>query len=213
MVDQLEKNGDGLNLTREVRDGILKHSKGSGKIISKDPRLKAITVEGQIVRIADIMAYLNHDLEDAVRSGVIEMRQIPEECIRVLGRTHSDRATTMVHDVVFSSGVKNGELVLSMSDEVYASMATLRRFLYKNVYRSQAVHKEFVKAKKILLELYTYFIDHEEKLVRELAAMNLPSPEKSGDAKERIVCDFIASMTDRYALALYERLFFPSPMV
>ena len=213
VVDHLEKNGDGLNLTREVRDGILKHSKGYGKIISKDPQLKAITVEGQIVRIADIMAYLNHDLEDAIRSGVIEARQIPEECIRVLGRTHSDRATTMVHDVVFSSGVKNGELVLSMSDEVYAAMTMLRRFLYKNVYRSQAVHKEFVKAKKILLELYTYFIDHEDKLVRELDAMNLPSPEKSGDAKERIVCDFIASITDRYALALYGRLFFPSPMV
>ena len=213
VVDHLEKNGDGLNLTREVRDGILKHSKGYGKIISKDPKLKAITVEGQIVRIADIMAYLNHDLEDAIRSGVIDARQVPEACIRVLGRTHSDRATTMVHDVVFSSCEKNGELVLSMSDEVYDSMTTLRRFLYKHVYRSQPVHKEFVKAKKILLELYTYFIENEEMLTRELVAMRLPLPEKSGDAKDRIVCDLIASMTDRYALALYERLFFPSPMV
>ena len=213
VVDCLEKNGDGLNLTREVRDGILKHSKGYGKIISTNPKLKAITVEGQIVRIADIMAYLNHDLEDAIRSGVIDARQVPEACIRVLGRTHSTRANTLVHDLVFSSSVDKGELVLRMSDEVYDSMTTLRRFLYKNVYRSQAVHKEFVKAKKILMELYTYFMEHEEMLNRELAAMTLPSAEKSGDSRERIVCDFIASITDRYALALYEKLFFPSPMV
>jgi len=213
VVDCLEKNGDGLNLTREVRDGILKHSKGYGKIISTNPKLKAITVEGQIVRIADIMAYLNHDLEDAIRSRVIDARQVPESCIRVLGRTHSTRANTMVHDLVFSSSVDNGELVLRMSDEVYDSMTTLRRFLYKNVYRSQAVHKEFVKAKKILLELYTYFIENKEMLNRELAAMTLPSVGKSSDSRERIVCDFIASITDRYALALYEKLFFPSPMV
>ncbi len=213
VVDRLEKNGAGLNLTREVRDGILKHSKGYGKIISSNPKMKAITVEGQIVRIADIMAYLNHDLEDAIRSGVIRANQVPHECMRVLGRTHSERATTMVHDLVFSSQVENGELVLRMSDEVHEAMTLLRRFLYKNVYRSQKVHQEFVKAKKILLELYTFFTDNEEMLARELAALSLPAPETSGDSKERVVCDFIASMTDRYALALYERLFFPSPMV
>jgi len=213
VVDRLEKNGEGLNLTLEVRDGILKHSKGYGKIISSDPKLKAMTVEGQVVRIADIMAYLNHDLEDAIRSGVIDTSQVPESCARILGRTHSNRATTMVHDLVFSSTVENGGLVLQMSDEVYDSLTVLRRFLYKSVYRSEKVHKEFVKAKKILLELYTYFIDNEEMLARELVAMNLPALEKSGDSKERVVCDFIASMTDRYALALYKRLFFPSPMV
>lgn len=213
VVDRLEKNGEGLNLTLEVRDGILKHSKGYGKIISSDPKLKAMTVEGQVVRIADIMAYLNHDLEDAIRSGVIDTSQVPESCARILGRTHSSRATTMVHDLVFSSTVENGGLVLKMSDEVYDSLTVLRRFLYKSVYRSEKVHKEFVKAKKILLELYTYFIDNEEMLARELVAMNLPALEKSGDSKERVVCDFIASMTDRYALALYKKLFFPSPMV
>ena len=129
------------------------------------------------------MAYLNHDLEDAIRSGVIAAHQVPQDCIRALGRTHSQRATTMVHDLVFSSGVKAGELVLSMSDEVYSAMISLRRFLYKHVYRSQKVHKEFVKAKKILLELYTYFINNEEMFIRELATMNLPSPEKSGDPR------------------------------
>ena len=213
VVDRLEKNGEGLNLTHEVRDGILKHSKGYGKIISTNPKLKAITVEGQIVRIADIMAYLNHDLEDAISSGVITAGQVPASCTEVLGRTHSDRAATMVHDLVFSSREEGGELVLQMSDGVYDSMTTLRKFLYKNVYRSPQVHKEFVKAKKILLELYTYFIDNKKMLEVELAAMNLPPLEKTGDSRERIVCDFIASMTDRYALALYERLFFPSPMV
>ncbi len=213
VVDRLEKNGAGLNLTHEVRDGILKHSKGYGKIISADPKLKAVTAEGQIVRIADIMAYLNHDLDDAIRSGVIKASQVPATCIEVLGSTHSERATTLVHDLVFSSREEAGELVLKMSDTVYSSMNTLRKFLYKNVYRSQKVHQEFVKAKKILLELYTYCIENEEMLARELAAMSLPPLEKTDESKERIVCDFVASMTDRYALALYERLFFPSPMV
>jgi len=211
VVDILENNGKGLNLTYEVRDGILKHSKGYGKIISDDPDEQASTIEGNIVRIADIMAYLNHDLDDAIRSGVIKQDQVPDSCIRILGRTHSERANTMIKDLVFSTYVRDEELHLNMSDEVYSTMTELRRFLYKNVYRSPHVHGEFVKAKKILAELYTCFIDNEKMLIEELADMEMSECNHYNQPKERIICDFIASITDKYALTLYERIFFPSP--
>ncbi len=213
VVEVLEKNGRGLNLTYEVRDGILKHSKGYGKIMPDDPNEMAVTYEGRIVRIADIIAYLNHDLDDAIRSGVILAGQIPDVCIQTLGSTHSERATAMIRDLVYSSKIDNGKLHLNMSDEVYAAMTTLREFLYENVYRSPQVHTEFVKAKKILSELYTYFIDNQETLKQELAYKEMSACLKNGDPIERTVCDLIASMTDRYALRLYERIFFPSPQV
>ncbi len=213
IVDVLEKNGEGLNLTVEVRDGILKHSKGYGNILPDDPSQRASTVEGQVVRVADIMAYLNHDLEDAILSGVITEAQLPGAIIEVLGATHSQRATTMVHDLVFTSGAENGDLRLKMSENVYGAMKALRQFLYEHVYRSHRVHKEFVKAKKILKELYGYFSEQETALARELQAMNLPAVGHNGDTRQRRVCDLIASLTDRQALELYEKLFFPSPLV
>jgi len=213
VVEVLENDGRGLNLTWEVRDGILKHSKGYGKIIPDDPEELAGTIEGRVVRIADIMAYLNHDLDDAIRSGVITADQVPEVCATTLGATHWERATTMINDLVFSSRTENGELMLNMSDEVYGAMTALRKFLYDNVYRSPLVHNEFIKAKKILSELYSYFLDHEEMLEQELTGMEMGRIYRNGNPMERIVCDFIASMTDRYAMALYERLFFPSPQV
>jgi dGTPase len=211
VVDILENNGKGLNLTYEVRDGILKHSKGYGKIIPDDPEEQACTVEGNIVRIADIMAYLNHDLDDAIRSGVIGPHQVPDSCIKILGRTHSERANTMIKDLVFSSHVESGKLVLQMSDKVYSSMTVLREFLYEKVYRSPQVHKEFVKAKKILSELYACFIENEDLLQKGLEDLRISDCNHTIQSNERIVCDFIASMTDRYALTLYEKIFFPSP--
>jgi dGTPase len=213
VVDFLENQGLGLNLTYEVRDGILKHSKGYGKIIPDDPEDAPCTAEGQIVRIADIMAYLNHDLEDAMRSRVIHESQVPEFCVRVLGRTHSDRATAMMRDLIFSSRVEDDRLILSNSQEVHDAMAELRRFLYDNVYRSPKVHKEFVKAKKILSELYAFYLENPSQLERELLNLEMRNLMNNGQPYERVVCDFIASMTDRYAMNLYSRLFFPSPLV
>lgn len=213
VVDVLEKNGNGLNLTFEVRDGILKHSKGHGEIMPSDPDKVASTVEGKIVRFADIMAYLNHDLDDAIRSGVIRQTQIPESCIKILGLTHSERATTMIRDLIFSSGIYEQELKLQMSDDIFSAMTELRQFLYNNVYRSDQVHKEFVKAKKILIELYNYFLAHKEKLDQELYALDMGEWDHDDQPIERVVCDFIASLTDRHALNLYEKLFFPSPVV
>ena len=213
VVDVLENHGKGLNLTHEVRDGILKHSKGYGKIIPDDPDEQACTLEGQIVRIADIMAYLNHDLDDAIRSGVITKDQVPESCVKILGRTHSERGTTMIRDLIFSSKRVDDGLELSMSKEVYAAMTTLRQFLYENVYRSPRVHNEFVKAKKILSELYAFYLDNSRELKKELARTEMDGRNHHHLPRERIVCDLIASMTDRYALDRYAKIFFPSPQV
>ncbi len=213
VVEMLENSGIGLNLTYEVRNGILKHSKGYGKIIPDDPDEQACTIEGRIVRVADIMAYLNHDLDDAIRSGVITFDQVPDLCVKNIGRTHSERATTMIRDLIFSSGEQDGELQLRMSDEVYSAMTTLRQFLYDNVYRSTRVHNEFVKAKKILSELYSYFLDNEIMLKKELKGMKMADFIYINQPKELSVCDIIASMTDRYAMNLYSKLFFPSPLV
>lgn len=212
VVEVLENNGNGLNLTLEVRDGILKHSKGYGKIIPDDPTELARTYEGRIVRIADIMAYLNHDLEDAIRSGVIRSEQVPERCTAVLGRTHSQRAETMIRALIASSKPHNGELRLAIDDKVYAAMTALRQFLYDNVYRSPRVHQEFEKAKKMLSELYQYFLDHEELIHKKSAEMRMLADHRN-QPKERIVCDLIASMTDRHAINLYQTIFFPSPIV
>lgn len=213
VVEQLENNGKGLNLTHEVRDGILKHSKGFGKIIPDDPKDMAETIEGQIVRISDIMAYLNHDLDDAIRSGVILKNQVPRSCTKFLGINHSERATTMINDLIFDSKRNNGKLQLSMSDPVYETMISLREFLYDNVYRSPQVHNEFVKANKIVSELYNHFLNDKDDLKEELDIMEMSGCAHNNQSRERTVCDLIASMTDRYALDLYTKIFFPSPFV
>ena len=213
VVDIIENNGAGLNLTHEVRDGILKHSKGYGDIVAEKKTDMPCTIEGQIVRFADIMAYLNHDLEDAIRSGVIFENQVPLSCIEILGQTHSDRITTMMRDIIFSSKVEKGRLVLKMSEKVFSAMTELRKFLYDNVYRSDKVHGEFIKAKKILSELYGYFLDNSSALEQELIHMEMGHLIHNGQPYDRVVSDFIASMTDRYAMNLYSRLFFPMPVV
>ena len=174
---------------------------------------KAVTYEGRVVRIAAIMAYLNHDLDDAIRSGIITEKQIPDECTRVLGQTHSERLTTMIRDLIFTSAKKNGELVLDMTEEVFGAMTTLRQFLYDNVYRSDTVHSEFEKSKKILTELYNYYLKDRESLLKEMAKLELGGCNHGTQTEhDRCVCDFIASLTDRQALDLYARLFFPVPV-
>ncbi len=213
VVDKLEKKGQGLNLTREVRDGILKHSKGFGDIMPSTPGATASTVEGRVVRIADIIAYLNHDLDDALRSRVITSDEIPTVCTRALGKTHSQRARTMMQELIYNSGMKNGSFTLNMGDTIFSAMTILRQFLYENVYRSPSVHKEFVKAKKVLIELYNYFLNNIDFLQKELERMEMAPWEASKNPLERSVCDIIASMTDRYALELYSNIFFPRPHV
>jgi dGTPase len=211
VVDVLENDGQGLNLTYEVRDGILKHSKGYGKILPDDPQELACTYEGRVVRIADFMAYLNHDLDDAVRSGVVRPEQVPKSCSRLLGRTHSERATTMIKDLISSSKAEDGVLRLRPSGEVRDAMLELRQFMFENVYRSLRVQRDFEKSKKILSELYSHFLAHEDMLHQGLADLQMGGANLRQVPRERLVCDFIASMTDRYAMNLYAHLFFPSP--
>jgi len=213
VVDCLENNGQGLNLTMAVRDGILKHSKGFGRVMPKNAAELPVTAEGRIVRFADIMAYLNHDLDDAIRSGVIDPRQVPESCLQTLGRSHSQRAIRMIRDLITSSQPSDEGLVLQLSSPVEEAMQRLRHFLYENVYRSEKVHQEFVKAKKILTDLYAHFLDNPSDLQKELRAMEMHHCNDGHQPRERRVCDLLASMTDRYAMALYKRIFFPSPTV
>lgn len=211
VVQILENYGQGLNLTYEVRDGILRHSKGYGKIMPDDPRELPATLEGRVVRVADIMAYLNHDLDDAIRSGVVTRSQVPKQCTRVLGKAHDERVNTMMNDLITHSRPVEGQLVLNMSDRVFGAMGDLREFLYENVYRSPRVHNEFIKAKKIMSELFTHFLEDEALLSQELEKMRLPAIGANGASRERLVCDLLACMTDRYALSVYARTFFPSP--
>jgi dGTPase len=211
VVQLLEHFGKGLNLTYEVRDGILRHSKGYGKIMPDNPRELPATVEGRVVRVADIMAYLNHDLDDAIHSGVITEADTPDQCVKVLGCTHDERVTTMMTDLIAHSHPRDGQFILDMSDRVCGAMGDLRQFLYDKVYRSSKVHNEFVKAKKIMSELFTHFMEDEALLAHELKKMRLPAIGSNGASKERLVCDLLACMTDRYALSLYARIFFPSP--
>jgi dGTPase len=192
-------------------DGILKHSKGFGDIMPTTPGEAASTVEGKIVRIADIIAYLNHDLDDALRSRVITRDEVPVICVKKLGATHSKRAKTMIEEIVYNSGPEEGKFKLSMGEEIFSAMTVLRRFLYEKVYRSPSVHEEFIKAKKVLIELYTYFMNNTDKLQQELAKMEMAHWDPHETPLERSVCDLIASMTDRYALNLYAKLFFPRP--
>ncbi|MDH4220772.1 MAG: deoxyguanosinetriphosphate triphosphohydrolase, partial [Candidatus Aminicenantes bacterium] len=200
VVDFLEKGGKGLNLTYEVRNGIVKHSKGKGLIIPESKADRADTLEGQVVRVSDIIAYVNHDLDDAMRAGVIKKSDIPKKIIRVLGDTHSKRIDTMVKDFIFRSKETDLE-ELCMSDDILFATYMLRDFLYESVYESDKIVKEFKKAKKILRDLYAYYLEHMEELI------DIPKEEKLN--KHRHVCDFIAGMTDRFALMTYERIFLP----
>ncbi|MBU2489614.1 MAG: deoxyguanosinetriphosphate triphosphohydrolase [Proteobacteria bacterium] len=213
VVDVLENRGRGLNLTEEVRDGILKHSKGFGDIMPDSQGEVASTLEGRVVRISDIIAYLNHDLDDAIRSKVITRAQVPGICSQVLGTRHPERVTSMIRDVVSHSREDSGGMTLSISDRVHEAMLVLRQFLYDNVYRSPHVHNEFIKAKKILSELFQHYLDNTGDYRRAMAEMELSQDPCTGVPDERSVCDLIASMTDRYAMSRYEKIFLPAPLV
>jgi dGTPase len=200
VVDVLERNGKGLNLTYEVRNGILKHSKGRGEIFSR--RGRSETLEGQVVRISDIIAYVNHDLDDAMRAGVLKRHDIPSDFFSI-GDSPSKRIDTMVKDVIYES-LSSGLRHISMSTKVMEITYALRDFLYDRIYEGEITKREFRKARKILLDLYHYYMERSEEVVREY-------PGGTDRNKRRMVCDFIAGMTDRFALMMYEKHFLPQP--
>lgn len=194
VVDVLDSNGvrRGMNLTQEVRDGILNHT---GKGIP-------YTLEGQVVKISDRVAYINHDIDDALRSGVITAEDLPEDCLAVLGRDHRSRINTLVTDLIENSFEKD---CISMSADCLAHMNLLREFMFKNVYHNRKVKKDedLEKVKYMLESLYRYFMENPEQLPDDLRQM---IPE-FGLAE--MVKDHIAGMTDRYAMNLYTELFVP----
>jgi len=207
VVDVLENGGNGLNLTYEVRDGIAKHSKGYGEVIPADSQGLPESAEGCLVRYADIIAYLSHDLDDAIQSKVISEDDVPDECHRVMGLTHSKRIMTMVEGVISNTvPVDEGQgdqLKFAVEPRVGEAMHLLRSFLFNKVYRSPQVHNEFVKSRKILCDLFNYCLENQDFLEEEMGGSG------AGSSPERQVCDFIASMSDRHAQNLYHRLFVP----
>lgn len=203
VVDLLEKKGSGLNLTHEVRDGIARHSKGRKDILPDDLSELPATMEGRVVRVADIIAYVNHDLDDAVRAGVLSETQIPGHLRRLFGIDHSERIGAMVRDLVTETLANGGEK-LTMSPDVLAGITELRAFLYDHVYENYQVHGDFIKAKKVMRELYDYFMTHDDHWEGVI-------DYDAGTPRALMVCDFIAGMTDRYALELYEQIFLPKP--
>ncbi len=199
VIDVLENDGKGLNLTYEVRDGIAKHSKGRGPVDAPD--CVPATMEGQVVRVSDLVAYANHDLDDAIRSGIITLSDVPDEYIGFLGKTSSKRVNKMVTDIICETTSSNGRKVL-ISEELEGIMEGLKEYLFKAVYLSDKVRNSFDEAKRIVKELYYYFYDNKETF-RKLYGKQ---PIK-GERLEREICDFIAGMTDPYTIDLYYNLF------
>jgi dGTPase len=202
IVDLLEKDGQGLNLTWEVRDGIVNHSK-TGIDILGEGWGTVDTLEGEVCKIADIVAYINHDIGDAIRAGIIAERNLPLSATAVLGRSHSQRINTMVSDIIdysWSATGSNaaGNPTIGMSPRVLEATNTLREFLFERVYRRRSAEEEAEKARQVLRSLYEYFNKHEDKLPPEYSVYS--------DEIERRVVDYIAGMTDQYALRTAEGL-------
>ena len=191
VVDELENGGAGLNLTYEVRMAILGHT---GDQIPQ-------TKEGQILRRADQIAYVNHDIDDAIRAGILMDSDIPKSIADILGRTHSQRINTLVCDIVTTSREAG---VIQLSDPVDEALRDLRSFMFERVYRNPVAKGEETKAKEMLMRLYGYYMEHPEALPADF------QPQLSFDGMERTVCDYIAGMTDKYAVDKYTELFIPS---
>ncbi|MBQ8684553.1 MAG: deoxyguanosinetriphosphate triphosphohydrolase [Clostridia bacterium] len=190
VVDHIEKDGRGLNLTYEVRDGILQH-KSSGK---------PSTLEGQAVSLADRIAYINHDIEDAVRAGILKESDLPQSAVRVLGNETKTRINTAITDIYNSS---YGKDAVRMSDEVMSATNELREFMFERVYElaNKSIQE---RSQRMLTQLFAYFTANVDKLPKPYLRL------LERDGKERVVCDYLSGMTDRYAISVFESLFIPS---
>ncbi len=197
IVDELEstRRGRGLNLTHEVRDGILLHSKGKSLLLGKAGEV-ASTAEGRIVSFCDAIAYINHDIDDAVRAGVITLDALPQDALETVGQSPSERINSMVIGLIEAS--RDGEV--GMIGEIRDAVNKLRDFLYSEVYPSEIIGAKVQKATRLLQELYAYLNANPSDFAPEIVP---------GDPLDRRVVDFLAGMTDHYALRLYEELFFP----
>lgn len=192
VVEVLEKKGRGLNLTEEVRDGILNH--GTSRMPS--------TLEGKIVRFSDKIAYINHDIDDAIRGRIITEKDIPKEYTEILGNTVKDRLNIMIHDMILNS-LDKPDIV--MSADVERAMRALRQWMFEHVYKNNAAKTEEDKAQQLIVRLYEYYMEHENELPEEYHDMM----EYRLESRERVVCDYIAGMSDSYAIDKFQEIFIP----
>lgn len=192
VVDVLEKDGQGLNLTEEVRDGIRNHqTKGM-----------PYTLEGKIVRFSDKIAYIHHDMDDAIRGGILKESDVPKEIGDVIGYTTGERLDHFIHDIVTTSYERDD---IMMSPAVEEAMKKLREFMFERVYQNKAAKSEESKAEMLMESLYQYYLHHLDKIPKYLTTRM----EQYGEAPEIIVCDYVGAMTDRFAIAQYNELFIP----
>ncbi len=191
IVERLEKDGQGLNLTWEVRDGIRNHKTAGSPS----------TLEGGIVRLADKIAYINHDIDDAIRANIMREEDIPDALRATLGYTTRERLNTLIHDMIITSQNQNA---IRMSDEVQGAMNELRRFMFDHVYTNPKAKGEENRAKELLQRLFEYYLDHVDELPDTQIRMY-----EEGEALDRVVCDYIAGMTDLFAVAKFTEIFVP----
>ncbi len=219
-MDELENNGQGLNLTWEVRDGILHHSKGKSDLnagASLDKWLakgKPSTLEGQIIRICDRVAYVNHDIDDAIRAGLIKADDLPRQCVDVLGERHSQRITTMVQAIVESSSsvLPSGERVaadrIAMRDDIMEATDALKDWMFRHVYQLDVVD-ETPRARVVIISLFDKFMEKPQLMQGDFASQ-CDYASMSPALLARCVCDYIAGMTDRFAAQAFANFFMPS---
>jgi len=200
VVDQLERQGEGLNLSWEVRQGILEHSKSMADLAQDLATTRASSLESMLVRIADRMAYVNHDLDDSLRAGLLTPEEIPAQVRAVLGERHSDRVGRMVLDLIAHSQDQDR---LGMSPEVLAATDALKNFLVARVYQSEWMQREAEKARRIVTALFEIYMESDE-------AFAAIAPTGAGEDRARLVCDYVAGMTDRFARDKYLGFILPS---
>jgi dGTPase len=200
VVEVVENDGLGLNLTAEVKDGIIKHSKGRHGDIFRKGKQRAITLEGDVVRAADLIAYVSHDIDDAFRAGMLKPADAPPHVRVFLEQTHSDRLRILITDVIEKS-LASGLEEMGMTEEIVTLAQDTREFLFRAVYKSEVNSREFAKVEKILSELWRHVRSSPERYLRV-------RPEEPIEPQ---VTDFVAGMTDRYALSLYQQVFLPRP--
>ncbi|MDI6793796.1 MAG: deoxyguanosinetriphosphate triphosphohydrolase [bacterium] len=202
VVEALEKKGQGLNLTFEVKDGIVKHSRGATSLSIESEENKPVTLEGAIVRLADSIAYINHDIQDALSAGLIKLDDLPDKALAVLGRRYSERIDTMVRDTIEASWNKGH---IRMSDRVLEATDQLRSYLYRHVYPGKQIQVEAKRASKVIKELFGYYMEYPAEVKRQLYFL---PPQTT---IERLVCDYLAWMSDYEALRRYKEIFLPKP--
>ncbi|MEW8992851.1 deoxyguanosinetriphosphate triphosphohydrolase [Clostridium sp.] len=200
VLTRIENNGQGLNLSKEVLDGILYHSGFSER------SSKAFTLEGQVVKYSDKIAYVNHDIDDSLRAGILSMEDIPKDILEVLGNTHGERVDTLVKDCIYrtTNNINCNDIQVSLSKDIDYSFKKLRNFMFKEVYNGEFLKEERDKARFILIQLYKYFYLHEEKL---------PEFYKSIAKEEGLnqgVADYIAGMSDEYCINLFKDIYIPN---